>query len=142
MFTQQDKLIALKEAKRVTKKDGVIFVAYLLADYAIIRHGFMDKNIIENLNNNKLDNNFNLYTTEEDLYSYIRLPQIEELNKQANLNRLQIISPDGPTDYIRPYINKLNEEEFNLYIEFVKQNSNNTSMLGASSHIVDILQKT
>ncbi len=141
LFTLQDKLIALKEAKRVTKKDGIIFVAYLLADYAIIRHGFMDKNIIDNLNNSKLDNNFNLYTTEEDLYSYIRLPQIEELNKQANLNRLEIISPDGPTDYIRPYINKLSEKEFNLYINFVKQNSNNPSMLGASSHIVDILQK-
>ena len=140
LFTLQDKLIALKEAKRVTKKGGIIFVAYLLADYAIIRHGFMDKNIIQNLSDGKLDSNFNLHTSEEDLYSYIRLSQIEELNKQVNLTRLEIISPDGPTDYIRPYINKLSEEEFKLYIEFIKQNSNNPSMLGASSHVVDILQ--
>ena len=141
LFSFEDKLQALEEAKRVTKKDGVIFVAYLLNNYAIIRHGFMDKHIVESINLGKVDQNFNIHSNIEDLYSYINLEDIEKLNTSANLNRKEIISPDGPTDYIRPYINNLSEEEFNLYIDFVRKNSNNPTQIGASSHIVDILVK-
>ena len=62
------------------------------------------------------------------------------INKKSNLERLEIISPDGPTDYIRPYVNKLTEEEFELYINFVRKNANNFNSIGASSHLVDILK--
>ena len=138
----EDRQKALLEAKRVVKVGGIIFVAHLLSSYAIIRHGFMDRNILENLKQGKVDKNFNLSLKEEDLYYYTTLNEIESLNKSQNLNRLQIISPDGPTDYIRPYINKLTNEEFELYINFVKQNAENSTTIGASSHIVDILTKT
>ena len=57
----------------------------------------------------------------------------------ANLKRIEIISPDGATDYIRPYINKLTEEEFNLFIDFQRQNAPRLDLIGASSHVVDIL---
>lgn len=139
LFSFEDKVKALTEAKRVTKKGGVIFVAHLLSSYAIIRHGFMDKNILQSTNSGKVDKNFNTHTTEEDLYSYTTLEEIETLNKTANLTRLEIISPDGPTDYIRPYVNNLTEEEFKLYVDFVRKNSSNPHTIGASSHVVDIL---
>lgn len=141
LLSKEDKLKALSEAKRITKKGGIIFIQYLLADYAILRHGFMDKNILTSLKNEKVDNNFNLTQPKpEDLYSYVTLNQIEELTNKAGLTQLAIISPDGPTDYIRPYINKLTEEEFNLYINFVRKNSNNPTTIGASSHVMQILQ--
>lgn len=141
LHSDTEKLQALKEARRVTKVGGTIFVAYLLSDYAIIRHGFMDKNILNAKHENKIDSSFNVISEEKDLYSYINLNKIEELNKHSNLIRLQIISPDGPTDFIRPYINNLTEEEFNIYLEFVKQISSDQNKIGASSHVVDILKK-
>lgn len=141
LFSFEDKLKALIEAKRVTKKGGVIFVAYLLNNYAIIRHGFMDKNILQSAKCGKVDKKFNITSSQEDLYSYINLKDVERLNKTAGLKRKQLISPDGPTDYIRPYINKLTQEEFELYIDFVRQNAANKTQIGASSHIVDILIK-
>lgn len=141
LFGFENKLKALTEAKRVTKKGGLIFVAYLLNNYAIIRHGFMDKNIITSIQNKKVDQNFNINTSPEDLYSYVNLEDIQTLNASAKLKRVEIISPDGPTDYIRPYINNLSSEEFELYIDFVRKNSANPNQIGASSHIVDILTK-
>ncbi len=139
LFSFEDKLNALLEAKRVTKKGGIIFVAYLLNNYAIIRHGFMDKNILQSIASGKVDKNFNITTSQEDLYSYINLNDIKRLNKAAGLKRKQLISPDGPTDYVRPYINQLTQEEFELYINFVRKNASNQTQIGASSHIVDIL---
>ena len=100
----------------------------------------MDKNILQAKSDNKIDDNFNIFSSEQDLYSYVTLQQIEDINKQANLKRIEIISPDGPTDYIRPYINKLSEEEFKLYIDFVRQNAQSQTKIGASSHVVDILK--
>lgn len=141
LFNIEDKIQALNEAKRVTKPNGYIFVAYLLADYAIIRHGFMDNNIKQSLRDKKLDLNFNIHSTENDLYSYVRLPEIDQLNIDTNLTRIKIFSPDGPTDYIRQFINKLDDEDFNLFLEYQFKNAERIDLLGASSHIVDILQK-
>lgn len=141
LFTDEDKLKALSEAKRVTKKGGIIFVAYLLSNYAIIKHGFIDNNIRKAIQDKKIDDKFNVLNSEEDLYSYIKIKDINKLNKYLNLKRIKIISPDGPTDYIRPYINKLSNEDFELYLKFQLYNCEDKSLLGASSHIVDIIQK-
>lgn len=141
LFSTSDKLKALSEAKRVLKKDGKIMVAYLLNNYAIIKHGFIDNNIRKSLQENKIDKHFNILNKEEDLYSYISLKEINKLNKLSSLKRVKIISPDGPTDYIRREINNLTEEDFKLFINFQLQNCEDKSLLGASSHIVDILVK-
>ena len=141
LFTLQDKITALNEAKRITKKGGLIFVQYLLTDYAIIRHAIMDQKLQECLFDKKLDSNYNIASTEKDLYSYVRLNEIDEYNELTNLNRVLIFSPDGPTDYIRPYINKLSEKDFDYYKNYVLNNSTRLDLLGASSHLVDVLQK-
>ena len=100
----------------------------------------MDKNILTSIKDKKVDTSFNIFSEEKDLYSYVNLEQIQKLNSIVNLQRLEIISPDGPTDFIRPYINKLSDEEFNLYLNFIKQTATDQSKIGASSHIVDILK--
>lgn len=141
LFGENNKIQALNEAKRIVKSGGYIFVAYLLNDYAVIRHGFMDNNIQSSLKNKKLNNEFTVLNTEQDLYSYDNLKQIDHYKNMCGLKRKEIISPDGPTDYIRNYINKLSEEDFKLYLDFVLKISNDKNRIGASSHIVDILQK-
>ncbi len=141
LHQKEEQLMALAEAKRVVKSGGVIFVAYLLSSYAVVRHGFMDNTIHEEIERGKLDKNFNIISCEEDLYFYTNLNYINQLNNEVNLKRLEIISPDGPTDYIRQHINKLSEQNFNIYLDFVRQNATNPHTIGASSHIVDILTK-
>lgn len=140
LFSTEDKIKALSEAKRVTKKGGYIFVAYLLSDYAIIRHAIMDNQLRESLNNNKIDKNYNIISTETDLYSYVKLSDVDNYNSKVGLVRDAIFSPDGPTDYIRQYINKLSPQDFEYYKQYVLYNSTRADLLGASSHIVDVLK--
>ena len=141
LFSKDDKVQALSEAKRITKKGGYIFVAYLLADYALIRHGIMDNNIRSSIENGKIDKDYNIITTPEDLYSYVRLPQIDEYISLVDLQRKTIFSPDGATDYIRPYINKLSDQDFEYFINYQLANAERADLIGASSHIVDVLIK-
>ena len=107
LFSYEDKLKALSEAKRVTKANGIIFVAYVMNEYSVLVHGFRDGHIKESLNNGKLDETFQTQTNIDDLYSYIRLDTINKLNEEVGLERIQIIAADGPSDYMRPILNKM-----------------------------------
>ena len=142
LISNENKIKALKEAKRVTKKDGYIFISYYMNEYAIIKHGFMEKNIKESIKENLIDKNFHITPKQEDLYSMVRLEDINYYKKEANLKRIKILAQDGPSDYIRKYINDLDDEEFDLYIKYHLATCERKELLGASSHILDILKKS
>lgn len=141
LISYEDKLKALTEAKRIVKEDGVILVSYYMNEYAIITHGFKDNNILDAIKNNDVDKSFHITPKETDLYSMVRLEDIDKLNKQAGLNRIKILAQDGPSDYIRPIINKMDEETFNIYIKYHLTTCERPELLGASSHVLDIVKK-
>lgn len=141
LIKKEDKLKALKEAKRVVKNTGYILVSYYMNEYAIITHGFKDNTIIDAIKNNEVDANFHVTPKETDLYSMVRLEDIDELNAISGLKRIKILAQDGPSDYIRKVINKMDEETFNIYIKYHLKTCEKKELLGASSHVLDILQK-
>ena len=141
LFTFEEKVKALSEAKRITKPNGTILVAYYMNDYCVISYGFKDGNIKECIKKGMLDETFHCIPTEEDLYSMVRIEDINELNKACGLKREKIIATDGATDYIRPYLNKMDEETFKLFIRYQLSICERPDMLGASSHTLDILKK-
>lgn len=139
LISKEEKIKALNEAKRILKSDGILMVAYCMNDFAIIKHGFMDGNILNSIN--QIDNKFKIVSKNDDLYSRVRLEDIDELNEIVGLNRIKIITPDGMTDYIRPSINKLSDEEFNLYLKYHYSVCERNDFLGLSAHTLDILKK-
>lgn len=139
LISTEEKLKCLNEAKRVLKKNGTILVSYIMNDYAIIRHGFKDRHILEETS--KIDESFHIISKEDDLYSYVRLDDIDNLNKLANLKRIKIISQDTVSNYMREYINKLNDKEFELFIKFQLSICERYEMLGLSTHVLDILKE-
>ena len=141
LINKKDKLKALLEAKRIVKKDGIILISYYMNEYAIITHGFKDNNILNAIKNKEVDDDFHVISKETDLYSMVRLEDINELNKLSGLKRIKILAQDGPSDYIRPIINKMDEKTFNTYIKYHFKTCERPELLGASSHVLDILKK-
>lgn len=137
----EDKIQALLEAKRVLKKGGFLLAGYVMADYAVIRHGFMDRNIINSKESGAINDNFEIPSDENELYDYVRISDIDYLNEKAELKRKLIFAPDGAADYIRNILNEMAEEEFELFKEYQLKNAERPELLGASSHTVDILFK-
>ena len=140
LFSYEDKLKALSEAKRVTKTGGVILVAYVMNDYSVLVHGFRDGHIKEALKSGKIDEHFQTQTNIDDLYSYVRIELINQLNQDLNLKRIKIIAADGPADYMRPILNKM-DETFELFMQYHLSTCERLDMIGASSHTLDILRK-
>lgn len=141
LHSDADQIQALSEAKRVTRPGGIIMVAYVMNDYSVIKYGFMEDHIAERVQNGELTEDFQIRHNEDELYDYVRLEQIDALNRAVGLKRELIIAPDGPADYIRPVLNAMDEETFDLFLQYQLKNCERPELLGASSHTVDILRK-
>lgn len=141
LISMEEKIKALNEAKRVLKDDGTILIQYIMNEYAVIRHGFKEREIISSIQNNMLDDNFHILSDQDGLYSYVRLEDINNLNKQLNFQRIKIVSPDTVVNFYREYINKLSEEEFSIFIKYHLSICERNDILGLCGHILDIIKK-
>lgn len=138
LFSNEDKIKALSEAKRITKPGGVIFVAYVMNEYGVITYCFKERHIKEIMENHRLTEDFHTVSQVENLYDYVRIEDIDKLNQQCGLKRKMIISPDGAADYMRQYLNKLDEEEFQYFLDYQLSICERQDLIGAGAHTVDI----
>ena len=137
LLTMEEKVKALEEAKRVSKK--YIFISYCMNEFAVIYHGFMEGYIKEDIKN--LDNTFKVIKDNDNLYSYVRLEDIDYLKDKCNLKRVKIINQDGPTEYIKNIVNKMDDETYELFINYHLSTCERLELLGSGRHILDILEK-
>ncbi len=140
LHTQEDKLKALSEARRVAKKGGLIFCAYTMNEYAVTQYCFGQNKIKENFAAGQIDKSFKTVSRDGDLYSYVRLEDINALKKKSGLERVKIFSPDGPADYMRRELNAMDDETFDLFKNYALEISERPELLGAGSHLVDVLR--
>jgi len=140
LHTQEERAAAFNEAKRVTKKDGIIFAAYVMNEYSILTYCFKENNIQKCLDEKALTQDFHTIATEKSLYSYLRLEDINALNEMTNLERIKIIAADGPSDYMRQTLNAMDKDTFSHFIDYHLATCERQDLIGASSHTVDILR--
>ncbi len=141
LFGFEDKKRALSEAKRVTKPGGIILVAYCMNEYSVLTYAFKEQHALECMEQGRFTEDFHTISTKENLYDYVRLEDIDALNTACELTRMQILSPDGPANYIRPYLNQLSEDEFQLFLQYHLTTCERQDLIGAGAHTLDILRK-
>ncbi|MDD2979375.1 MAG: class I SAM-dependent methyltransferase [Hespellia sp.] len=141
LFTYEDKKKALEEAKRVTKSGGVILVAYCMNEYGVITYAFKERHIGECMAENRLSEDFHTLSEEKNIYDYVRVEDMDRLNEAVGLQRIKILSPDGPANYMRPFLNQLTDEEFEWFIQYQTAVCERADLIGAGAHAVDILRK-
>ena len=136
----KERLKAFNEVKRITKKGGLILAAYVMNDYSVLTYCFREERIDTLFQTGHIDKNFHVQPSEEELYEYVRLEDINRLNSLAGLKREKIFSPDGPADYMRRELNAMSQETFNRFVEYQMCNAERPELLGAGSHLVDVLR--
>lgn len=136
----ENKVQALSEAVRVTKPGGIIFVAYCMNDYGVLTYGIKEQHIKESVQSKSLTEEFHIQPSEGDLYDFVRIEDIDQVNAQVEVERIKLITPDGPANYLRREVNALDEESFQLFIQYVMSIAERQDMIGAAAHTVDILR--
>lgn len=140
LHSEEDKLKVFSEATRITKNNGIILAAYVMNEYSVISYCFKEHKIQDVLAKNGLSDDFHTVCTVEDLYDYVRIEDINKLNKKSGLKRIKLISSDGPSDYMRRELNEMTEEEFSSFLKYHLATCERPELLGAGSHTVDILK--
>ena len=141
LYTKEDKVKALKEAKRVVKPGGIILVAYCMNEYSILTYGFKEGHMKESIRNQKVDDSFHVRSKEEDLYDYVRIEDIDAIDQAAGVKREKLIAADGPANYMRTVLNAMDEETYQLFIQYHLSTCERKDLLGASAHTLDIVRK-
>lgn len=142
LFTVEDQLQALKEAIRVTKKGGILFVAYCGNDATMVQYCFGRGMLKEDKYRKLVDPvTFKAASDPAELFELYRKEDIDELISRFNVQRLHYIGTDMATNYMRPVIDEMDDEFFALYLKYHFTICERADMVGTSHHILDVLRK-
>lgn len=141
LLKKEEKIESLKQIKRILKDDGVALVSYYMNDYAILTYGFLKHNIIDSKKEGRIDDSYHMVNKEDDLYSMVRISDIDSFNQEAGFKSIVRFASDGASDYIRTDLNRFSNEEFQMFLEYTLKICELPELLGASSHVVDVIKK-
>ena len=142
LFTQEDKLKALSEAIRVTKKDGVIFVAYCMGDASILAYGFGKNEIHNIIEKCMLDTDtFDTFSKPWDIFELHRKKDIDELRGNFDVTQLHYIATDGYACHMKEQLAQMDEQTYKLFVKYHLATCERLDMTGYSNHTLDIFRK-
>lgn len=144
LYTAEDKHQALSEAIRVTKHGGVIFVAYVISDVAVLEEGFYRKkfSIAEYIENGLLDSKtFATRSEPKELFELVRKEDIDKLMSSFPTKRLHYVASNGLSLLLRETIDDFDDEIFDLYLKYHFAICEREDMVGFTSHALDVFRK-
>ena len=141
LYSKEDKIRALSEAVRVTKRGGIIMVAYCMNEPTVVQYVFGLGKLGEILENNMLTDDWHCISEPKDLFELIRTEEIAELDRAVDAERLKLVATDGATNYMRPCIDAMDKDSFAKWVEFHLATCERQDLIGASHHTLDILRK-
>lgn len=144
LYSKEDKRQALQEAIRITKPNGVIFVAYVISDGCLLDEGFHrgNINVVEYIENGLLDpQTFAAKSEPKDLFELVRKEDIDDLMSEFPTTRLHYVATDGCALFMREAINAMDNDMFNLYLKYHFATCERKDLVGITSHAIDIFRK-
>ena len=142
LFTEEEKLQALSEAIRVTKKNGIIFSAYCMGDASILLYGFGRGEIYNLIQQCMLDPvTFETFSRPWDLFALHRKEDIDRFRNHFPVTQLHFLATDGYSNHMRETLQKMDEEMFQLYLRYHFASCERLDLIGYSNHTLDIFRK-
>lgn len=140
LYDEEEVHRAIDEAIRVTKKDGIILVAFLSV-YAILYDNYLSGNLAAGLEEN-FGADYKVKHFEEQLFTGYDMAEFEELFKRKSVRYITTAAMDsimelaeGRKDFA------MSDEEFELFVKYHLATCEKRELLGASSHLLYVCRK-
>ena len=142
LYTVEDQKKALAEAIRVTKKGGIIFVAYCNSDLTMYQ-ACIGKGMLKPARAaHKIDEeSFKLFSEPIDVFQLHRKEDIDTLMLGFNVTRLHYVGTDMLVNFLRGRFSELDDEDFEFYMKYHMNVCERPDMIGATNHMLDIFRK-
>ena len=142
LFTQEDQMKALSEAIRVTKAGGIIFAAYCSNDATMVQYCFGQGKLKEEKYKRLVDMvTFKASADPLELFVLYRKEDIDRLMDRFQTERLHFIGTDMATNYMRPVVDEMDDDFFELYLKYHFSICERGDLVGASHHFLDVFRK-
>ena len=144
LYTDADKQQAISEALRVTKSDGIVFVAYCISDASILEDAFMNNllKISDYLDKGQIDPiTFDTTSLPENIFELVRKADIDRLMTNFKVKRLHYVATDMISRFIRESITDMDDKTFDLYLRFHYAVCERPDLVGMTHHSLDIFHK-
>lgn len=142
LYTTEDKLKALSEAIRVTKKGGIIFAAYCMGDASVLSYGFIRGEIYNIIEKCMIDpETFDTFSNPWDIFELHRKEDIDALRTEFDVTQLHFVATDGYANHMRSTLAEMDDGMYELYIKYHLATCERQDMIGYSHHTLDIFRK-
>lgn len=144
LYRTEDKQQALSEAIRVTKPGGILFAAYVISDGCLIDEGFHRGNISvsDYIKKGLIDpQTFAATSQPEDLFELVRKEDVDELMSVFPVTRLHYVASDGCALLLREAVDAMDDEAFELFLNYHFATCERKDLLGITSHALDVFRK-
>ena len=140
LYDKEDVHKAIDEAIRVTKRDGIILIAFLSV-YAIMYDNYLNGNLATGLEEN-FDASYGVKHFEEQLFTGYDVVEFEQLFGTHKVKYLSTVAADGILELSEGRSDfKMTDEEFELFVKYHLATCEKRELLGCSSHLLYICQK-
>ncbi len=128
---EEDRAQCIKEAKRVCKKDGTLFFAFINNDMVILTELCYNK---EYLKENTYDHE--TFKVEDFPFVFFTVDQCREMLTKNGVKLLHEVATDGVSEMIEDRINELDAESYNQFLRYHFYSCEKPEMLGHSNHLL------
>lgn len=140
LYEQEDINRAISEAIRVTKKEGIICIAYLTSDSIMVGWALQGNHLIDGKGID-FDSNYKMINYPEGLFAAFYISEFKEIMSKFNVEYLKNIATDGMSDHFASKIDTLTEEEFNVWLDYHYSTCEREELQGYSNHMLYICKK-
>lgn len=143
LYTEADKQTALREALRVTRRGGILFVAYCQFDASMIQAAFSGKKLYDYVVDNGLldEGTWLPVSNPVGVFELYRKEDVDRLDAGLDAERLHYVGTDMFTYYRRDEIDALDARLYEKYLAYTMSICENQNLVGASNHTLDVLRK-
>lgn len=140
LYEDKDINKAIEEAIRVTKKDGIIAIAYLTSDSIMIDWSLMGDHLINGYPND-FDDNFKMTRYHQGVFAPFYISEFKNIMSKFNVELLHNVATDGFTHHVKDKIDSLSKEEFEVWMRYHLSTCEREDLQGYSNHMLYICKK-
>jgi ubiquinone/menaquinone biosynthesis C-methylase UbiE len=144
LYNEADKKRAISEALRVTKKSGVVMVAYCVTDGPVINLVFRLHRYQMLVEQGILDSErftFCLGNGNEYLFEHTTKPNIDQMMDGFDTERLHYVATDGLLSFLQKELEEMDQETFQAVLRYHLSVCERPDLVGATAHSLDIFRK-
>ena len=138
LFNDEDINKAIREAIRVTKKDGIIAFSYITSDGVFADWG--GDHLIDGYPND-FNDNFKLTRYPEGIFAPFYIQEFKDIMSKYDVKLLNSVAVDGIAPIIGDKINCLSKEKFDVWVKYQLSVCEREDLQGYSCHMLYICKK-